>query len=56
MSQFADVIGALQCSPTFTREARLDKRNAMDVGVLLVFPNSEHHFDVYSCVRIICSS
>jgi len=25
----------------------------MDVGVLLVFPNSEHHFDDYSCVRII---
>ena len=50
------VSGALQCSPTFAREANSTKRNAMDVGVLLVFPNSEHHFDVYSCVRIICSS
>jgi len=32
------------------------KRNATDVGVLLVFPSSEHHFDDYPCVRIICSS
>jgi len=32
------------------------KRNAMDVGVLLILPNSEHHFDDYSCVRIIGSS
>jgi hypothetical protein len=28
----------------------------MDVGVLLVFSNSEHHFDDYSCVRILSSS
>jgi len=46
-------IGALLCSPTFTREATSTKKKAIDVGGPLVFPNSKHHVDDYSCVRII---